>query len=189
MCTSLNPQAPDDLELRPPGPGTRIQIPTTMSGHSRLARHGAASKSDRALKVSAIALVAAFTVHGIDHLNRGLHFESALILVLGTVQSLLVGLAVALVITGNRWAAAVAVVVGSLNATGFTLQHLLPDWFGPLSDSFIHAPPARHVTAWSWLFAVLDVMAAIAFAVAGSLELTRRKRSKATQFSKRGTAT
>jgi len=39
------------------------------------------------------------------------------------------------------------------------------------------------------LFAVLDVMAAIAFAVAGSLELTRRKRSKATQFSKRGTAT
>jgi hypothetical protein len=160
-----------------------------MSGLSRLAQHGAASKSDRALKVTAIALVAVFTIHGIDHLNRGLHFESALILVLRTVQSLLVGLAVVLVIARNRWAAAAVVVVGCLNATGFTVQHLLPDWFGPLSGSFIHAPPARHVNAWSWLFAVLDVVAAIALAVAGAVELTRRKRSRATQFSRRGTAT
>ena len=175
----------------PRTPGSRTRTRTAMSGLSRLAQHGAASKSDRALEVTAIALVAAFTIHGIDHLNRGLHFESGLILVLGTVQSLLVGLAVALVITRNRWAAAAAVVVGCLNATGFTVQHLLPDWFGPLSDSFIHAPPARHVTAWSWLFAVLDVVAAIAFAVAGAgaVELTRRKRSRATQFSRRGAAT
>ena len=179
---------PHDLELRPPGLRTRIQIRAAMSGPSRLAQHGA-SKSDRALEVTSIALVAAFTIHGIDHLNRGLHFESALILVLGTVQSLLVGLAVALVIARNRWAAAAAVVVGCLNATGFTVQHLLPDWFGSLSDSFIDAPPARHVTAWSWLFAVLDVVAAIAFAVAGAVELTRRKRAGATQFGRRGAAT
>jgi len=180
---------PHDLELRPTGLRTRIRIRTGVSGLARTAQHGAASKSDRALEVTAIALVAAFTIHGIDHLNRGLHFESALILVLGTVQSLLLGLAVVLVIARNRWAAAAAVVVGCLNATGFTVQHLLPDWFGPLSDSFIHAPPARHVTTWSWLFAVLDVVAAIAFAVAGAVELTRRKRSSATQFSRRGTAT
>jgi hypothetical protein len=48
---------------------------------------------------------------------------------------------------------------------------------------------SRHVTTWSWLFAVVDVVAAIAFAVAGAVELTSRKRSKATQFSRRGTAT
>ncbi len=135
-----------------------------------------------------MALVAVFTIHGIDHLHRGLHFESALILFLGTVQSLLVGLAAALVITRNRWAAATAVVVGCLNAAGFTVQHLLPDWFGPLSDSFIHAPPDRHVTAWSWLFAVLDIMAAIAFAVAGAVELKRRTLSAAAQFSRKGIA-
>ena len=146
-----------------------------MNGLSRQAQHDSVSKSDRALEVTALALVAAFTIHGIDHLTRGLHFESALILVLGAVQSLLVGLAVVLVIVRHRWAAAAAVLVGSLNATGFTVQHLLPDWFGPLSDSFIHAPPARHVTAWSWLFAVLDVVAAIAFAGAGAAELTTRK--------------
>jgi cyanate permease len=163
-------------------------IRAAMSGSPRLAQQDA-SRSDRALEVTAIALVTAFTIHGIDHLNRGLHFESALILVLGTVQSLLVGLAVVLVITRNRWAAAAAVVVGCLNATGFTVQHLLPEWFGPLSDSFIHAPPARHVTVWSWLFAVLDDVAAFAFAVAGGVELTRRKRSHATQFSRRGAAT
>jgi hypothetical protein len=50
-----------------------------MNGLSRLAQHGAASKSLRALQVTAMALVAVFTIHGIDHLHRGLHFESALI--------------------------------------------------------------------------------------------------------------
>ena len=159
-----------------------------MNGPSRSVQRNDASKSDRALQVSALVLVVVFTIHGIDHLHRGLHFESALILFLGTVQSLLVGLAAALVITRNRWAAAAAVVVGGINATGFTVQHLLPDWFGPLSDSFIHAPPDRHVTAWSWLFAVLDVVTAIAFAVAGAVELMRRKPSGATQFSRRGAA-
>ena len=39
---------------------------------------------------------------------------------------------------------------------------------------------ASSVTALSWLFAVLDVVAAIAFAVAGAVELTRRTRSRAT---------
>jgi cyanate permease len=160
-----------------------------MTGPSRLTQRDAAPKSHRALRVTALVVVAAFTVHGIDHLHRGLHLESALIVVLGTVQSLLLGLAVALVITRNQWAAAAAVVVGCLNAAGFTVEHLLPDWFGPLSDSFVHAPPDRHVTAWSWLFAVLDVVAAIAFAVAGAVELTRRKPSRATQFFRRGTAT
>jgi hypothetical protein len=146
-----------------------------MSGRSRLAQHNAASKPDRALQVTALVLVAVFTIHGIDHVHRGLHFESALIIVLGTVQSLLIGLAAALVIMRNQWAAAAAVVIGCINAADFTVQHLLPDWFGPLSDSFTHAPPDRHVTAWSWLFAVLDVVAAIAFAVAGAVELTTRK--------------
>jgi cyanate permease len=128
-------------------PGCGPGIPRTVNGPSRPVQRNDASKSDRALQVSALVLVVVFTIHGIDHLHRGLHFESALILFLGTLQSLLVGLAAALVITRNRWAAAAAVVVGSINATGFTVQHLLPDWFGPLSDSFIHAPPDRHVTA------------------------------------------
>ena len=159
-----------------------------MNGPSRPVQRNDASESDRALQVTALVLVVVFAVHGIDHLRRGLHFESALILFLGTVQSLLVGLAAALVITRNRWAAPAAVLVGSINAAGFTVEHLLPDWFGPLSDSFIHAAPDRHVTAWSWLFVVLDIMAAIAFAVAGAVELMRRKPSAATQFSRRGSA-
>jgi cyanate permease len=159
-----------------------------MTGPSRLTQRDAAPKPHRALRVTALVLVAAFAVHGIDHLHRGLHLESALIIVLGTVQSLLLGLAVALVITRNQWAAAAAVVVGCLNAAGFTVQHLLPDWFGPLSDSFIHAPPDRHVTAWSWLFAIVDVVAAIAVAAAGALEVTNGKPRAATQFPRRGVA-
>jgi len=159
-----------------------------MNGLSRLAQRNAASKPDRALQITALVLVVVFVVHGIDHLHRGLHFESALILVLGTVQSLLVGLATALVITRNQSAAAAAVVVGCINAAGFTVEHLLPDWFGPLSDSFIHAPPDRHVTAWSWLFAVLDVAAAIALAIAGAWVLTTRNPAEATRSSRKGIA-
>ncbi len=159
-----------------------------MNGPSRTVRRNAASKSERALQVTALVLVVVFAVHGIDHLHRGLHFESALIFFLGTVQSLLVGLAAALVITRNRCAALAAVLVGSINAASFTVQHLLPNWFGPLSDSFVGAPPDRHVTAWSWLFVVLDIMAAIAFAVAGAMVLMTRNPSAATPYSRRGGA-
>jgi hypothetical protein len=84
MGTLLNPQVPHDLELRPTGLRTRNRIRTAMSELSRLAQHGAASKSDRALKVTAIALVAvldvvaaiAFAVSGAVELRRRKHFSA-----------------------------------------------------------------------------------------------------------------
>jgi cyanate permease len=131
------------------------------------------SGSDSLLRLTAALLVAAFAIHGIDHLRRGLDFEPMPILVIGTAQTLLVVLAVVLVAIRSRWAPVVAVAVGMVNATGFTLERL-PDWFGPFSDSFAGASPHRHVTAYSWVFAILDILAAIAFAVAGARVLRSR---------------
>lgn len=59
-------------------------------------------------------------------------------------------------------------MVGSVNAAGFILQHVLPAWFGPLSDSFIDAPPDRHVSAFSWVVVLLDILSAVVFATAGA---------------------
>jgi hypothetical protein len=119
------------------------------------------------LRLTTAVFATVYFVHGVDHLRRGLDFESTPIIVIGIVQTLLVVFAVVLVATRSRRAPLAA--VGTVNAAGFTLQHVLPAWFGPLSDSFIDAPPHRHVSAFSWLVVLLDIVAALAFATAGGL--------------------
>jgi hypothetical protein len=140
-----------------------------------LSERGSAPKVDSMLRLTTAVFVTVYFVHGVDHLRRGLDFESTPIIVIGTVQTLLVVFAVVLVATRSRWAPLAAVVVGTVNAAGFILQHVLRAWFGPLSDSFIDAPPDRHVTAFSWLVVLLDVLSALAFATAGGLALLARK--------------
>ncbi|BBZ43733.1 hypothetical protein [Mycobacterium parmense] len=127
------------------------------------------------LRLTAAVFVTVYFVHGVDHLRRGLDFEPLPIIAIGTVQTLLVVFAVVLVATRSRWAPLAAVVVGSVNAAGFILQHVLPAWFGPLSDSFIDAPPDRHVSAFSWVVVLLDILSAVVFATAGGLALRVRK--------------
>ncbi len=140
-----------------------------------LSERGSAPKVDSMLGLTTAVFVTVYFVHGVDHLRRGLDFESTPIIVIGIVQTLLVVFAVVLVATRSRWAPLAAVVVGTVNAAGFILQHVLPAWFGPLSDSFIDAPPDRHVTAFSWLVVLLDILSALAFATAGGLALRARK--------------
>jgi len=144
-----------------------------MTGPQPLPQHGSTTGTDFALRLTATVFAAAFAVHGIDHLRRGLDFESTPIFVIGTIQTLVV-FAVVLVAIRSRWAPLTAVVVGTANAAGFLFQHVLPAWFGSLSDSFVHAPLDRHVTAFSWFVALLDIFAAIAFAIAGGLTLRVR---------------
>ena len=127
------------------------------------------------LRPTAAVFATVYFVHGVDHLRRGLDFESTPVIVIGIVQTLLVVFAVILVATRSRWAPLAAVVVGTVNAAGFIIQHVLPAWFGPLSDSFIDAPPDRCVSAFSWLVVLLDIVAALAFATVGGLALRARK--------------
>jgi hypothetical protein len=116
-------------------------------------------------------LVLAYLLHTADHLHRGLGEESAAIIGTGTLQALLLAGAVALVAVGHRRAPLAALIVGVLNAAGFLLQHLLPGWFGPLSDSYLHAPPSHAVSGFSWFTAVFDIVAALCFAAVGAAAL------------------
>lgn len=114
-----------------------------------------------------VVFAIALGVHGSDHLRRGMSVVSMLVMTLGTIQMLAAVATVVLVFTGHRWAPTAAVAVGFASAAGFTVVHLLPDWFGPLSDSFIAAPPSAKVTGFSWFAAVFEILADLAIGIAG----------------------
>jgi Na+/proline symporter len=131
--------------------------------------------TDSVLRLVTVVFIVALLVHGADHLRRGMHAFSATVMVAGSVQIVLALLTAVLVIRGNRWAAVAAVVVGFASAVGFIIVHLLPDWFGPFSDSFIHAPPASRVTGFSWFAAIFEIIADIAVGIAGLRVLRSRR--------------
>jgi len=120
--------------------------------------------SDRAFRWAAVLFAAAVALHGADHLRRGMGATPPAVMAAGMVQTVLVALTVILVFIGSRWAPHAAVVVGLVSAAGFTAAHLLPAW-GPLSDSFIDAPPGARVTWFSWVTALVEIIADLVFAV------------------------
>lgn len=101
----------------------------------------------------------ALLVHGADHLRRGMDTLSSTVMALGTMQFVLAVATVVLVFTGHRWAAGAAVAIGFASAAGFILVHLFPDWFGPLSDSFINPPASAKVNGFSWFAAIFEIIA------------------------------
>jgi hypothetical protein len=125
---------------------------------------------DRVLRATAVAYGVAFVVHTADHLRRGVDASPRSILVLGALAGVFQVLAITAALTRHRKAALLAVAVGLPDAVGIFTAHLLPRWSGP-SDSFpSHAPG---VTAFSWVTAVAELIAALAFAYAGWLVMRR----------------
>jgi hypothetical protein len=118
------------------------------------------------LRTVTVVFTIALLAHAADHVRRGMGASSTLVMALGTVQLVLAVATIALIITRHRWAPTAAMVIGFASAAGFTLVHLLPAWFGPLSDSFINAPPTAHVNGYSWCTAVFEIAADIALGVA-----------------------
>ncbi|MFI5715654.1 hypothetical protein [Nocardia sp. NPDC051750] len=97
------------------------------------------------------------------------------VMALGTVQTVLAVVTIALVFAGHRWAPLAAIGIGFASAIGFTLVHLFPDWFGPFSDSFINPPAVAGVTGFSWFAAIFEVAADLLIGFAG-LRARRRAR-------------
>lgn len=126
------------------------------------------------LRAATAVFAVALLVHGADHLRRGMDATSALVNALGTLQLLFAMLVVFLVFRRHSAAPPAAVIVGFASAVGFTVVHLLPDWFGPLSDSFVDAPARANVTAFSWFAALFEIAADLAVAVAGVRVLRER---------------
>ncbi|MQY17887.1 hypothetical protein [Nocardia macrotermitis] len=118
------------------------------------------------LRLVTVIFTVALLVHASDHLRRGMSSISSLVMTLGFIQLALALATVVLIALRHRWAPTAAMVVGFASAAGFLVVHLLPDWFGPLSDSFINPPASANVTGFSWFAALFEILADLALGVA-----------------------
>jgi hypothetical protein len=114
----------------------------------------------------AVVFLVAVTVHGADHVRRGLDVVTPQVLWAGNIQFLLAVIAVVLVYRLHPWAPLAAIAIGFSSAIAFTAAHLLPHW-SAFSDSFTGGSVAPHVTFLSWATAVFEIGADIAFGWAG----------------------
>jgi len=110
----------------------------------------------RSMTIAMIAFAAAFTLHGIDHLRRGMAASPPSVMVGGMLQGVFVAVAVVLVVRHHRLASQAAVVVGFGSAALFTYAHLLPTFLPGYQDSFTSGPRIN-VTWFSWVTAVAEI--------------------------------
>ena len=125
----------------------------------------------RWLRSAAVFYLVAWAVHTGDHIRRGLDVVSTEVSVLGIIAAVLQVVSIAAVLLNRRWAPVAALLVGIPDAAGIAAVHLLPHW-SAFSDAF---PGARGtgVTGFSWFAAILEVLGALAFGVAGFLTWRR----------------
>jgi hypothetical protein len=126
----------------------------------------------RSMTVAMIAFAAAFGVHGIDHLRRGMAASPPSIMLGGMLQGVFVVAAVVLVLRHHRWAPKAAILVGFGSAVLFTYAHVLPTFLPGYQDSFTSGPRIN-VTWFSWLTAVAEIGAGL---VLGYVGLHARRR-------------
>lgn len=128
----------------------------------------------RSLAVAVIVFAAAFGLHGIDHLRRGMAASPPAIMAGGMIQGVFVVIAVVLILRHHRWAAEAAIAVGFGSALLFAYAHLLPTFLPGLQDSFISGPRIN-VTWFSWLTAVGEIGTGL---VLGYIGLRARRRAR-----------
>jgi hypothetical protein len=137
------------------------------------------SRSDRDLwlRWATVFFAVALAVHTADHLRRGMDVVPPGVMNAGMIQGVAAAITVILVFRGSRWAPHAAIFVGFASAVGFSAAQLLPTW-GAFSDSFIDAAPAAGVTWFSWLTAILQILADLLFGVAGVAVLAARSTTR-----------
>ncbi|MEA2670638.1 MAG: hypothetical protein QOG45_858 [Chloroflexota bacterium] len=119
----------------------------------------------RLLRCAAVVYAVAWAVHTGDHVRRGLGVETVEVLTLGSITAVAQLLVVATVFLRWRWAAVAAVAIGFPDAVGIAAVHLLPHW-SAFSDAFPGAYRTG-VTGFSWFAAVLEIIGALVFGMAG----------------------
>ena len=122
--------------------------------------------AEQVLRRSAVVFMVAVTVHGADHLRRGIDVVTTQVLSAGTIQFLLALITVVLVYRRHPWSPYAAIALGFSSAIGFTAAHLLPHW-SSFSDPFIGRHVAPNVTGLSWATALFEIGADHAFGWAG----------------------
>ena len=138
----------------------------TALGAPRRTGEALITKAERRLRGTAVVFAIAVGVHGADHVRRGTDVVTDVVRGAGATQAVLVALAVVLVFRRHRLAPLVALIVGFVSAIGFSAAHLLPQW-SAFSDPFTGTAVAPGVTAFSWFSAAFEIVAGLAFGIAG----------------------
>jgi hypothetical protein len=128
---------------------------------------------DRIFRWAAVLFGIVVALHGTDPLRRGVDVIPPAVMAAGMVQLVLVAATVGLVFARSPWAPYAAIAIGFISAADFTAAHLLPKW-GFFSDSFINATPAARVTTFSWITAILEIMADLVVGAIGVAVLRAR---------------
>jgi hypothetical protein len=129
---------------------------------------------NRPLTVTTIAFAAAFGLHGIDHLRRGMAASPLAVMIGGMIQGLFVIAAVVLVLRKHPRAPDAAIAVGFGSAALFVYAHLLPTFLPNYQDGFTSGPRVN-VTWFSWLTAVGEIGAGLLLGFVAVLYRRRRQ--------------
>jgi hypothetical protein len=118
------------------------------------------------LRLTAGAFLLGWGLHVIDHLRRGMSASPMFVMVGGTVQGVIVLIAIAMALRGHARAPEAAIFSGVGSALVFTYAHLLPNFWPAYQDSFISGPRIN-VTWFSWVTALSEIGTGLLFAYAG----------------------
>ncbi len=120
----------------------------------------------RPLTTAMIAFAAAYALHAIDHFRRGMAASPPSVMVDGTIQGIIVLIAVVLVMRQHPRACEAAIAVGFGSAALFVYAHVLPTFLPNFQDSFTSGPRIN-VTWFSWVTAVAEIGAGLALGYVG----------------------
>jgi hypothetical protein len=126
----------------------------------------AITPSQTFLRVSAWAFLCGWGLHVVDHLRRGMAASPTFIMIGGTVQGVIVVIAIVLALRGHARAPELAIFAGVGSALVFTYAHLLPSLWPAYQDSYISGPRIN-VTWFSWVTALAEIGTGLLFAYAG----------------------
>ena len=145
-----------------------------MTAKRSMPRRHSDGTASRSLMYAAICFALGMGIHSVDHAFRGFMAEEDHAVWPGGVQIAIAAivlalplLTVALVRSGHRHSPVVAMVVGYGSAAAFLLIHLPPEWRG-INDSFVSAEAGSHVTAYSWVTALVGIAGSLWLGVAGT---------------------
>src|SRR5690349_23312538 len=96
--------------------------------------------SPTVLRIAAWAFLLGWGLHVIDHLLRGMAASPMFIMAGGTVQGVIVVIAITMALRGAAGAPEMAMFAGIGSALVFTYAHLLPSFWPAYQDSFVSGP-------------------------------------------------
>jgi hypothetical protein len=130
--------------------------------------------NDRSLRIATLVYGVGLALHSADHLRRGRDVLTPEVASVGAITTIVGALAVVLVLTRHPRAPVIAVTTGFPIALLVVAGHLVPS-SGAFSDPFPGAA-GTGVTSFSWITAILEVVGALAMALAGANLLSHERR-------------